>query len=101
MRSSGCICVSCILFWVRVAAHNGLPGRLNGEHRVQRRSLFIAAGSVACANLVGWAAWSQQNRIKGAGASFPRAVYESWGKAAREAEGIELAYEAVGSVEDV
>ena len=68
---------------------------------MRRRSFLIAGGAVAAGWPAAGPARAQQNRIKGAGASFPRVVYERWGQAARGAAGVELAYEAVGSVEGV
>lgn len=40
---------------------------------------------------------AQQATITGAGASFPRPVYERWGQAAREGVGIILNYQSIGS----
>lgn len=65
---------------------------------MHRRSFFIVSGTMACAGLAAGVAWSQLNRITGAGASLPRSVYELWSQRVRETTGIELSYEAVGSV---
>ncbi|MCU0887729.1 MAG: phosphate ABC transporter substrate-binding protein PstS [Rubritepida sp.] len=64
---------------------------------VNRRSLFaLAAGAAATPALPRLAA-AQQVQITGAGASFPRPVYDRWGQAAREAVGIQLNYQSIGS----
>ncbi|MFZ4409314.1 MAG: phosphate ABC transporter substrate-binding protein PstS [Paracraurococcus sp.] len=64
---------------------------------MNRRSLLIASGLTAAAPLLGRPAFAQQAQITGAGASFPRPVYERWGQAAREAIGIQLNYQSIGS----
>jgi phosphate transport system substrate-binding protein len=42
-------------------------------------------------------AFAQQATITGAGASFPRPVYDRWGQAAREAINVQLNYQSIGS----
>jgi phosphate transport system substrate-binding protein len=42
-------------------------------------------------------ALAQQATITGAGATFPRPVYERWAQAAREAIGVQLNYQSIGS----
>jgi len=66
---------------------------------VQRRSFLLAASAAAAAPLLAppRAASAQQAQITGAGASFPRPVYERWGQAAREPLGIQLNYQSIGS----
>jgi phosphate transport system substrate-binding protein len=64
---------------------------------VQRRHLLIASGLAAATPLLGRPALAQQTPITGAGASFPRPVYERWGQAAREAVGVQLNYQSIGS----
>ncbi len=64
---------------------------------MNRRSLLIASGLAASAPLLGRPAFAQQAQITGAGASFPRPVYERWGQQAREAVGIQLNYQSIGS----
>ncbi|MEN0073893.1 MAG: phosphate ABC transporter substrate-binding protein PstS [Paracraurococcus sp.] len=64
---------------------------------MQRRHLLIASGLAAATPLLGRPALAQQTPITGAGASFPRPVYERWGQAAREAVGVQLNYQSIGS----
>jgi phosphate transport system substrate-binding protein len=66
---------------------------------VQRRSFLLAATAAAAAGpvLAPRPAPAQQAQITGAGASFPRPVYERWGQAAREPLGIQLNYQSIGS----
>ncbi len=66
---------------------------------MQRRSFLLAASAAAAAPLLAppRAATAQQAQITGAGASFPRPVYERWGQAAREPLGIQLNYQSIGS----
>jgi phosphate transport system substrate-binding protein len=67
---------------------------------VNRRTLLLGAGSVLAAPLVlgtREAGAQQATTITGAGASFPRPVYERWGTQAREATGIQLNYQSIGS----
>jgi phosphate transport system substrate-binding protein len=65
---------------------------------VQRRSFMLAASAAAAAPLLApRAASAQQMQITGAGASFPRPVYERWGQATREPLGIQLNYQSIGS----
>jgi phosphate transport system substrate-binding protein len=62
---------------------------------VNRRSLLLGAG--AALTLPALPALAQQASISGAGASFPRPVYERWGQAARQGAGIQLNYQSIGS----
>jgi phosphate transport system substrate-binding protein len=64
---------------------------------VNRRSLLIASGLAAASPLLGRPAFAQQAQITGAGASFPRPVYERWGQQAREPVGVQLNYQSIGS----
>ena len=65
---------------------------------MQRRSFLMAAPAVVAGPfLASRTASAQQAQITGAGASFPRPVYERWGQAAREAAGIQLNYQSIGS----
>ena len=63
---------------------------------MQRRSLLLAAAA-ASPLVASRRAYAQQAQITGAGASFPRPVYERWGQAAREAAGVQLNYQSIGS----
>jgi len=62
---------------------------------VNRRSLLLGTGALSLAPFA--PALAQQVTITGAGASFPRPVYDRWGQAAREAIGIQLNYQSIGS----
>lgn len=62
---------------------------------MNRRSLLLATGAVLA--LPALPALAQQGTITGAGASFPRPVYDRWGQAAREAVGVQLNYQSIGS----
>jgi phosphate transport system substrate-binding protein len=65
---------------------------------VQRRTFLLAASAAAAGPLFGPRnASAQRAQITGAGASFPRPVYERWGQAAREPLGIQLNYQSIGS----
>ncbi len=66
---------------------------------MNRRTLILGTGAALAAPLVlsSRAALAQQVTITGAGASFPRPVYERWGTQAREAAGIQLNYQSIGS----
>lgn len=66
---------------------------------MNRRTLLLGTGAalVAPAVLAGRAALAQQVTITGAGASFPRPVYERWAQRAREGAGIQLNYQSIGS----
>jgi len=61
---------------------------------VNRRPFLLAT---AAAVATPFAAHAQQAAITGAGATFPRPVYERWGQAAREGVGIQLNYQSIGS----
>jgi phosphate transport system substrate-binding protein len=66
---------------------------------VNRRTLLLGTGAALASPLVlpTRPALAQQATITGAGATFPRPVYERWGAAAREAVGITLNYQSIGS----
>jgi phosphate transport system substrate-binding protein len=64
---------------------------------VNRRSAFALGAAAVATPLLARPALGQQAQITGAGASFPRPVYERWGQAAREAVGIQLNYQSIGS----
>jgi phosphate transport system substrate-binding protein len=59
---------------------------------MQRRTLLLAAGALA-----GRPALAQSRTVTGAGATFPRPVYERWARAARDALGFEVNYQSIGS----
>ncbi|MFC3124580.1 phosphate ABC transporter substrate-binding protein PstS [Pseudoroseomonas globiformis] len=63
---------------------------------VSNRLLALAAGMVAAIGVTAGAS-AQQAGITGAGASFPAPLYQKWGEAARQATGIQLNYQSVGS----
>ena len=65
---------------------------------MQRRTFLLAASAATASSLLApRIASAQQAQITGAGASFPRPVYERWGQAAREAAGVQLNYQSIGS----
>ena len=66
---------------------------------MNRRTLLLGTGAALAAPLVlgPRAALAQQVTITGAGATFPRPVYERWAQAAREAIGVQLNYQSIGS----
>jgi len=65
---------------------------------MNRRSLLLGTGAAFGVGLLGTNdAMAQQATITGAGATFPRPVYERWGQAAREAVSIQLNYQSIGS----
>nr|WP_264185658.1 phosphate ABC transporter substrate-binding protein PstS [Roseicella aerolata] len=59
--------------------------------------MLIASGLAAASPLLGRPAFAQQAQITGAGATFPRPLYERWAQAAREATGVQLNYQSIGS----
>lgn len=63
---------------------------------MNRRS-FLATAAALPAGLVAAPAFAQGAQITGAGATFPRPVYERWGQQAREAIGVQLNYQSIGS----
>jgi phosphate transport system substrate-binding protein len=69
------------------------------ETNVNRRTLLLGTGAALAAPLAipTRSALAQQVTITGAGATFPRPVYERWGQAAREGAGIQLNYQSIGS----
>lgn len=66
---------------------------------MNRRTLLLGTGAALAAPLTipSRSALAQQATITGAGATFPRPVYERWAQAAREATGIQLNYQSIGS----
>jgi len=66
---------------------------------VNRRTLLLGTGTALAAPLAlaTRPALAQAATVTGAGATFPRPVYERWGQAAREAVGITLNYQSIGS----
>ncbi len=66
---------------------------------MNRRTLLLGTGAALASPLVlpGRPALAQQATITGAGATFPRPLYERWGQAAREATGVQLNYQSIGS----
>ncbi|MDB5375794.1 MAG: phosphate transporter substrate-binding protein PstS [Rubritepida sp.] len=67
------------------------------ETLVNRRNLLALAAGVAAAPVMSRPSFAQLAAITGAGASFPRPVYERWGQAAREGAGVQLNYQSIGS----
>ncbi|MCI0753195.1 phosphate ABC transporter substrate-binding protein PstS [Teichococcus vastitatis] len=63
---------------------------------VSNRLLALTAGMAVAIGITA-AASAQQASITGAGASFPAPLYQKWGEAARQAAGIQLNYQSVGS----
>lgn len=64
---------------------------------MNRRNLLALAAGVAATPALSRPGFAQLAAITGAGASFPRPVYERWGQAARQAAGIQLNYQSIGS----
>ena len=64
------------------------------QNGFNRRSLMLGAAALPVGAVP---AFAQQVTITGAGATFPRPVYERWGQSAREALGITLNYQSIGS----
>ncbi|MGG5817884.1 phosphate ABC transporter substrate-binding protein PstS [Falsiroseomonas sp. HW251] len=63
---------------------------------MNRRTLLL--GSSAALGAMGLRpALAQAATVTGAGATFPRPVYERWGQAAREPLGVTLNYQSIGS----
>ncbi len=64
---------------------------------MNRRSVFALGAAAVATPLLARPSFAQQAQITGAGASFPRPVYDRWGQAARDAIGIQLNYQSIGS----
>ncbi len=62
---------------------------------MDRRSLLL--GASAALTLPVFGAKAQTAQITGAGASFPNPIYQKWAEAVRNAIGIQLNYQSVGS----
>ncbi len=62
---------------------------------MNRRSLLL--GASAALTLPVFGAQAQGAQITGAGASFPNPIYQKWAEAVRNAIGIQLNYQSVGS----
>jgi phosphate transport system substrate-binding protein len=63
---------------------------------VNRRTLLLATGTAFAAPAIR-PAFAQQATITGAGATFPRPLYERWSQAARDVIGVTLNYQSIGS----
>ncbi len=63
---------------------------------MQRRP-FLLTGLAAGSFLALRPATAQQAQITGAGATFPAPVYQRWGEQAKQATGLSLNYQAIGS----
>jgi len=57
----------------------------------------LASTALALALAGSFDVTAQAQQITGAGATFPAPVYSAWGEAAKQAAGIELNYQAIGS----
>lgn len=64
---------------------------------MNRRSLLALSASALTIPAIIRPAFAQQATITGAGASFPRPVYDRWAAAAREGANIALNYQSIGS----
>ena len=66
---------------------------------MNRRTLLLGTGAALAGSAVlgPKAAFAQQATITGAGATFPRPLYERWAAAARAAVNIQLNYQSIGS----
>lgn len=64
---------------------------------MNRRSLFALAASGVAAPAIFRPAFAQPVQITGAGATFPRPLYDRWSAAARDAIGVSLNYQSIGS----
>jgi phosphate transport system substrate-binding protein len=66
---------------------------------MNRRTFLLGTGAILAASAVPGvqSAVAQQAVITGAGATFPRPLYERWAAAARTAIGIQLNYQSIGS----
>ena len=65
---------------------------------MNRRTLLLGTGAALGAGLLNArGAMAQSVTITGAGATFPRPVYERWANAARTAANIQLNYQSIGS----
>ncbi|WP_027283719.1 phosphate ABC transporter substrate-binding protein PstS [Rubritepida flocculans] len=64
---------------------------------MNRRSLLALAASGVAAPALLRPAFAQQVQITGAGATFPRPLYDRWSAAARDAIGVSLNYQSIGS----
>lgn len=64
---------------------------------MSRRSLLALSASAIAAPAIIRPAFAQQVTITGAGATFPRPLYERWSQAARGPTGITLNYQSIGS----
>lgn len=64
---------------------------------MNRRSLLLGASAALSLPILGAEAQTAQIQITGAGASFPNPIYQKWAEAVRNAIGIQLNYQSVGS----
>jgi phosphate transport system substrate-binding protein len=67
------------------------------EIPVNRRSLLALTAGAATTPFLARGAYAQAATITGAGATFPRPLYDRWAAAAREGVGISLNYQSIGS----
>lgn len=67
------------------------------ETLVNRRNLLALAAGVAATPVLSRPSFAQLATITGAGATFPRPLYERWSQAAREPIGVTLNYQSIGS----
>jgi phosphate transport system substrate-binding protein len=69
------------------------------ETNVNRRTLLLGTGAALAAPLAipTRSALAQQVTITGAGATFPRPLYERWSQEARAAISVQLNYQSIGS----
>lgn len=67
------------------------------EIPVNRRSLLALTAGAAATPFLAREAFAQAATITGAGATFPRPLYERWSQAAREPLGVTLNYQSIGS----
>lgn len=58
---------------------------------------FVLSASATALSAFSFSAYGQQAQVTGAGATFPRPVYERWAQAARGSIGVQLNYQSIGS----
>lgn len=64
---------------------------------MNRRSLLALSASALAVPAIIRPAFAQQVSITGAGATFPRPLYDRWSQAARQATNVVLNYQSIGS----
>jgi phosphate transport system substrate-binding protein len=67
------------------------------ESFVNRRSFLAVTTAAAATPFLAGESFAQAATITGAGATFPRPLYERWSQAAREPLGVTLNYQSIGS----